>query len=151
MAYADLEFYFVSYYGDTLTADNGEKFLSLASDELDTLTFGRLRKAFPYDEYAAEKVKKAVCAVADALCLIDVQRKAMQAQKAENGAYHGAVTSVSSGRESVSYALGGSSGSVYSAAASSTSECKKLITDIAVKYLANISDKNGINLLYAGV
>lgn len=151
MAYTDLEFYFESYYGDTLTADNGAKFLSLASDELDALTRGRLRKAFPDDEYAAEKVKKAVCDVADALYLVDVQRKAVQAQKAEDGTYHGAVASVSSGRESVSYSSGGSFGSVYSAAASSAAECRKLIADIAVKYLANVSDKNGINFLYSGV
>ena len=47
MAYADYSFYTGSFFGDVLTAQNANKWLELASDELDNLTFGRLTFAFP--------------------------------------------------------------------------------------------------------
>lgn len=101
-------------------------------------------------EAHAVKVKKAVCAIAEALYWIDVQRRASSAQKAEDGSYHGAVASISSGRESISYSAGGASSSVYAAAATSAEAQTNLIGSIAAQYLANIPDANGINLLYAG-
>lgn len=58
--------------------------------------------------------------------------------------------SVSSGRESISYSVGNTSASVYAAAAANFAEQNKLVGSIAVKYLANIPDANGTNLLYAG-
>lgn len=135
MAYADFTFYGSGYFGDTLTEETAPKWLERASDELDAITFGRLTFAFPTVEAHAAKVKKAVCAIAEALYWIDVQRRASSAQKAEDGSYHGAVASISSGRESISYLTGGANSSVYAASA---------------QYLANIPDANGINLLYAG-
>lgn len=148
--YADHAFYKDGFFGDALTEDDADKWLSLASDEVDTLTFGRLAFAFPTLEAHAEKVKKAVCAIAEALYYIDLQRKAAMAQKAQDGSYRGAIASVSSGRESISYAGNNASASVYAAAAASAVEQSKLIDSVAVKYLANIPDANGINLLYAG-
>lgn len=150
MAYADLTFYKEMYFGDTLNHRNAEKWLNLASDEIDSLTFGRLTVAFPSVKVHAEKVKKAVCAIAEALYYIDLQRKAVAAQQTADGSYRGAVASVSSGRESISYAVGSASASTYAAAAASAVEQNKLLRSIAVKYLANIPDANGINLLYAG-
>ncbi len=148
--YADYAFYTDSFFGDTLTAENANKWLTLASDELDTLTFGRLTFAFPTVEAHAEKVKKAVCAVAEALFNIDYQHKAVTAQKAEDGTYKGPIASVSSGRESISYASPAANASVYAAAAANYAEQNKLIGSIVAKYIANIPDANGINLLYAG-
>ena len=150
MAYADYEFYRVYYAGDALSEDTADKWLVRASDALDTLTFGRLAFAFPTIAIHAEKVKKAVCAVAEALYWIDIQRNASGAQQTADGSYHGAVASVSSGRESISYAAPGANGSVYAAAAASASVQSNLIGSIAAQYLANIPDANGINLLYAG-
>ncbi|MCD8371792.1 MAG: hypothetical protein LUD27_00630 [Clostridia bacterium] len=150
MAYTDYTFYSESYYGDELTEDNAEKWLEKASDKLDALTFGRLTFAFPTVEAHAVKVKKAVCAIAEALYLVDVQRKATSAQLAADGTYRGAVASVSSGKESVSYSVNGSSASVYAAAAASESALNTLISDIAVSYISGIPDANSINLLYAG-
>lgn len=149
-AYADLTFYKDSFFGEELTEKNANKWLSLASDEIDTLTFGRLTFAFPTVEAHAEKVKKAVCAIAEALYHIDLQRKAATAQQSADGSYRGAIASISSGRESISYAVGNASASTYAAAAASAVEQNKLLGSIAVKYLANIPDANGINLLYAG-
>ncbi len=149
-AYADFNFYENTYFGDVLTADKAAKWLSLASDEIDTLTFGRLTFAFPTVEAHIEKVKKAVCAVAEALHHVDLQRKAVAAQPSADGSYRGAVASISSGRESISYAVGNASASTYAAAAANTADFNKLLYSIAVKYLANIPDANGVNLLYAG-
>lgn len=150
MAYADYDFYSGTFHGDVLNKENAEKWLDRAGDELDAITFGRLTFAFPTFEAHAVKVKKAVCAIADALCCIDEQRRAFSAQKAEDGSYRGAVTSISSGRESISFSASSANGSVYVAAASSTGAQTKLLSSVAVKYLANIPDANGINLLYAG-
>lgn len=149
MAYADSNFYDEVYHGEPF--ENADRYLERASDFLDHLTFGRLAFAFPTFEPFAIKVKKAVCAVAEAMYQIDEQRKAAAVTIAEDGSYRGAVKSISSGRESISFASAGESGSVYAAAAQSEEKRDALLRDIAVRYLANITDANGVNLLYAGV
>lgn len=150
MAYTDFIFYVTSYFGDGLTEEAAPKWLERASDELDAITFGRLAFAFPTVEAHAAKVKKAVCAIAEALYWVDVQRRASSAQKAEDGSYRGAVASISSGRESISFTTNGASSSAYAAAATSAEAQTNLISSIAAQYLANIPDANGVNLLYAG-
>jgi hypothetical protein len=150
MAYADFQYYSGDFHGDTLTEETAAKWLELASDEVDTLTYGRLTFAFPEVEGHAVKVKKAVCAIADALYLIDIQCKATAAQEAPDGSYRCPVASISSGRESVSYSNGNTSSSIYAAAAASHLTALALISNIAAKYLANIPDAQGVNLLYAG-
>lgn len=150
MAYADFTFYGKEFHGDVLTEDTAPKWLDRASDELDAITFGRLTFAYPTVEAHVVKVQKAVCAIAEALFYIDVQRRAASAQKAGDGSYRGAVASVSSGRESISYSIGGVNSSAYAAAAASAEAQASLISSIAVRYLANIPDALGVNLLYAG-
>ena len=150
MAYADNDFYHEKFHGELLEANAVDKWLDMASDELDTLTFGRLITAFPTVEGHAIKVRKAVCAIADALFLIDAQRQAVAAQKASDGTYRGAVASISSGKESISYTAVGATASVYASAAADAAEQARLIGSIACKYLANIPDATGVNLLYAG-
>ena len=149
-AYTDYAFYKEVFFGDVLTQETAEKWLSRASDAIDNLTFLRLQSAFPTDENHAQKVKKAVCAVAEALYLIDLQQKAAAVQKAQDGSYRGTVKSVSSGRESVSYANVGEAASVYAKAAENSAEMDMLLKSITVRYLANVPDANGVNLLYAG-
>lgn len=151
MAYADFAFYRDTWYGEILTEENAARWLSRASDELDGFTFGRLASAFPAEN--EERVRKAVCAVADALFLVDVQRRAAAPKQGADGLYHGPVASVTSGKESVSYATGGSAAAadMYGAAASSPEALAELLYGIAVKYLADIPDASGVNLLYAGL
>lgn len=149
MAYTDYAFYTDSFYGDVLAGGTANKYLERASDEVNTLTHRRLEGAFPTIEADAVKVKKAVCAVAEALYLVDYQRKAVALQQTADGGYRGVVSSISSGRESISYSTG-TAASVYAAAAADDEKLKNLISDIAVKYLANVPDANGTNLLYAG-
>lgn len=150
MAYADYTFYAESYYGDVLTEENAAKWLERASDYVDAITFHRTENTFPMEEKHVVKVKKAVCAIADALSLIDAQEKAASARMDADGTYKGAVASMSSGRESISY-VQAATGSVYGRAAVSREERDKLLYSIAVQYLADVPDSEGINLLYAGV
>ena len=148
--YADYSFYTSTYYGDTLTENNAAKWLDRASDYVDTITFHRLETAFPTEENHAVRVKKAVCAIADALYFVDTQRRAGAASIGADGKITGAVASMSSGRESISYATGGTA-SIYSAAAGNTAAQDSYTRYVAETYLANIPDANGVNLLYAGV
>ena len=150
MAYTDYSFYTGTFYGDTLTEENAAKWLERASDYVDAITFHRTESAFPEVEAHAVKVKKAVCAIAEALYLIDVQRIATQAQADESGMIHAAIASMSSGRESISY-VQSSNGSVYAKAANDRTERERLLGEIVVQYLAGIPDATGVNLLYAGV
>ena len=151
MAYADYDFYRAAWYGDVLPEDAAPKWLERASEELDALTFGRLAEAFPYYRYGIElRIRKAVCAVAEALFYIDAQRSAVSASQAEDGSYRGAVASLSSGRESISYATNNTGATVYARAAASTDAKNALVREIAAKYLANTPDARGVNLLYAG-
>jgi hypothetical protein len=152
MAYADFTFYTDTYLGDALTEDNADRWLDRASDELDVFTFGRLTDAFPTSAAYVVKVKKAVCAIADALFYIDEQKKAASAQQADDGSYRGAIASITSGKESISYAVGSAASiSAYAAAAASAGAQTQLLGDIAAKYLARVPDANGVFLLYAGV
>ena len=151
MAYADFEFYQNIFYGDILTEENANRWLERASDRLDTLTHGRLGFAYPTEEAHVVKVQKAVCAMAEALWQVETQRAALSAQKAQDGSFRGAVTSISSGKESVSYATGSAVGSAFAAAAASKAEETVLLQSVAAEYLANVPDANGVNLLYAGV
>lgn len=148
--YADYSFYTDTFYGDTLTESNANKWLDRASDFVDVLTFNRLETAFPTEERHIVRVKKAVCAIADALFLIDTQRKAGAAQIGADGKYTGAISSISSGKESISYATGGTA-SVYSVAASSNDAADRYTRRLAEIYLANVPDADGVNLLYAGI
>ena len=151
MAYADFDFYVDSFYGDVLTdEDTANKWLERASEHIDALTFNRLVTGFPEVEAHAVKVKKAVCAVAEALYHVEQQRIATAAAKDAQGNVRGAVTSISSGRESVSYSQATNT-SVYAKAVADGAEMAALIRGIAVQYLSWVTDKHGICLLYAGV
>ena len=150
MAHADYTFYVESYHGDELTEDTAAKWLERASDYVDAITFHRTEDNFPLEEKHVVKVKKAVCAIAEALFLIDAQAKAMQASMDANGTYKGAIASMSSGRESISYVQAGNS-SVYGKAAADHKERDKLLYGLTIQYLADVPDSKGVNLLYAGV
>lgn len=148
--YADYSFYRDTFFGDTLTESTADKWLEKASDYVNNITFRRLETAFPTVEADVIRVKKAICAIAEALYSIEAQRQASSARVGADGKITGAVASVSSGKESISYATGGTA-SVYSAAAGSIQAQDSYTRYIAELYLANTADANGINLLYAGV
>lgn len=158
MAYADYQFYTEKYYGDTVPESDFPKYAERASDRIDAITFDRLVNGFPEEERAVTKVKKAVCAVAEALYQIDQIKKASMESvgtviREDGTVVSKAVSSVSSGAESISYVTGttGSNTDIYSQAAMDKKVENVLLRQIATDYLAGVVDKNGICLLYAGM
>lgn len=158
MAYADYKFYIEKYYGDTVPESDFSKYAERASDRIDAITFDRLVNGFPEEERAVTKVKKAVCAVAEALYQIDQIKKASiesvgTVTREDGTVVSKAVSSISSGSESISYATGISTTGIedYALAASNEEEKLKLLRNKAIPYLMNVNDRNGINLLSARI
>ena len=158
MAYVDFEFYTTKYYGDVVPEESFQKYAEKASDRIDQITFDRLMDGLPENERAKTKVQKAVCAVADAIYQIDQIRKSSMETvgtvKREDGTVTGkAVSSVSSGSESISFTTGPSGGteSIYGQAAVDKKVESVLLYQVAMEYLSGVTDKKGICLLYAGI
>ena len=158
MAYADQQFYTEKYYGDTVPESEFPKYAERASDRIDSITFDRLVNGFPEEERAVTKVKKAVCAMADALYQIDQIKKASMESvgtvtKEDGTVVSKAVSSISSGSESISFATGSSGGteSIYGQAAVDKKVESVLLYQVATEYLSGVTDKKGICLLYAGL
>lgn len=158
MAYADYQFYTTTYYGDTVPESDFPKYAERASDRIDSVTFDRLVNGFPEEERAVTKVKKSVCAVADALYQIDQIKKASMESvgtvtREDGTVVSKAVSSVSSGSESISFATGssGNTESIYGQAAIDKKVESVLLYQVATEYLSGVTDKKGICLLYAGM
>lgn len=157
MVYTDYEFYKEKYYGDTVPESEFERYADRASDRIDAITFDRLIDGLPEAERANTKVQKAVCAVADALYQIDQIKKASMETVGtvvrEDGTVTGkAISAVSSGAESITYASGVSGASdIYSQAAMDKKVENVLLLQIATEYLAGVVDNKGVCLLYAGL
>ena len=148
MAYANYNDYHSLYFGTDIPQPEALGWLTRASDMLDAFTFNRLHTAYP-TEYDC-KIRKAVCAMADELYKVEQQRKAVAPQIGADGSYHGSVSSITSGSQSISYGSAGSGASVYAAAAADEGAKRALVLNAACLYLANVPDANGVNLLYAG-
>lgn len=157
MSYTDYEFYKNKFYGDTVPESDFLKYAERASDRIDQYTFDRLVDGLPDDERVKTKVQKAVCAVADTMYQIDQIKKAsMDAvgtiQKEDGTVVNKAVSSVSSGNESISYATGSNiSGNVYAQASMDKKVENALLLNVATEYLAGATNDKGICLLYAGL
>lgn len=158
MAYVDYQFYTEKYYGDTVPESEFPKYAERASDRIDAITFDRLINGFPKEERAVTKVKKAVCAVAEALYRIDQIKKASMESvgtvtREDGTVVSKAVSSISSGSESISFATGssGNTESIYGQAAIDKKVESVLLYQVATEYLSGVTDKKGICLLYAGL
>ena len=158
MAYADYKFYTEKYYGDAVPESDFPKYSDRASDHIDAITFDRLVNDFPDEERAVTKVKKAVCAVAETLYQIDqIKKSSMESvgtvTRKDGTVVSKAVSSISSGSESISYSTGysGVTESVYGQAAVDKKVENVLLYQIATEYLSGVTDKKGICLLYAGL
>ena len=110
----------------------------------------KLKVAFPTDEDDAEAVKRCLMRVIDLLNEIENANSAMGFVTDSNGLVHGAVSSVSSGSESISYSNGSGLVGMAQRAAADSAEKSKLISTEIKHYLSGITDANGINLLYMG-
>lgn len=157
MAYTDYEFYKNKFYGDTVPESDFLKYAERASDRIDQYTFDRLADGLPDDERVKTKVKKAVCAVADTMYQIDQIKKASMdtvgtIQKEDGTVVNKAVSSVSSGNESISYTTGSNiSGNVYARASMDKKVENALLLNVATEYLAGATNDKGVCLLYAGL
>lgn len=157
MAYTDYEFYKSKFYGDTVPESDFLKYAERASDRIDQYTFDRLLGGLPDNERVKTKVQKAVCAVADTMYQIDQIKKASMdtigtIQKEDGTVVNKAVSSVSSGNESISYATGSNiSSNVYTQASMDKKVENALLLNVATEYLAGATNDKGICLLYAGL
>ena len=157
MAYTDYEFYKSKFYGDTVPERDFLKYAERASDRIDQYTFDRLVDGLPDNERVKTKVQKAVCAVADTMYQIDQIKKASMdtvgtIQREDGTVVNKAVSSVSSGNESISYATGNNiSSNVYTQASMDKKVENALLLNVATEYLAGATNDKGICLLYAGL
>lgn len=110
MAYVDYKFY-TELFGNVVPEADFPRLAERASDFVDTMTFDRLVDGLPTNERAQKRIKKAVCSLAELMYQIDLAEKNAINQASTNltdtnvgNIKAGAVTSVSSGSESISYA-----------------------------------------------
>ena len=158
MAYADEEYYTTMWKTGTIPEEKLKGFLSRASMEVDNMTFGRLRKGLPEDEYYQDKIRSAVCETADLLYSYNMaDNLAMQALKEMNAKEisEKGIKSISDGTESATYNTGSDLASqakaMFPELASTKEERNRAVHQIIRRYLAGIPDIEGTNLLYAGV
>lgn len=155
--YTTYEFYTTRYFGDTIPEEAFEKFCQRSCDEIDIFTFNRLIDGLPTNERAAARVQKAVCALAELFYRIDAEdRKAEESTgiiNKEDGTVIGKqITAVSSGSESVHYAVGqGTTTSTITTAVKDMKARRRLEYDTVKEYLTGVKDDKGELLLYAGL
>lgn len=163
MAYVDYEFYQKSFFGNVVPESDFMRMSERASDFIDGLTFDRMADGLPSDDRQQKRIKKAICAVAEALYQIDIAEKnALSAAIGTSisipggGTATGIVTSVSSGSESKSYATPqqmGASAKEWSAVYAAAGDAQKtndLLLKIALPLLMGVRTDEGIPILYAG-
>lgn len=157
MAYTDYEFYKSKFYGDTVPESDFLKYAERASDRIDQYTFDRLVDGLPDNERVKTKVQKAVCAVADTMYQIDQIKKASMdtigtIQREDGTVVNKAVSSISSGNESISYVTkNDTSSNVYAQASVDKKVENGLLLNVATEYLAGVTNDKGVCLLYAGL
>lgn len=158
MAYVDYEFYNSIYGEESMPETDFNRFLWESQKRIDRFTFGKLKFAFPTNEDDAESVKRCLCALVEIAYQIDQANKRVEQGQgyvvdSTTGDIRGkAVSSVSSGSESVSYTAKSESGStVIDAVLSNKTAQNSLYRDTVKEYLGGVNDANGVPLLYAGI
>lgn len=165
MAYADYEFYTTSYFGSVVPETDFTRLAERASDFVDTMTFDRLVDGLPTNERSQNRIKKAVCSLAELMYQIELsENNATNAAVSgtsttigSGGSTTGIVTSVSSGSESISYATpqqkasGAKEWSAVYAAAGDVQKTNDLLLKTALPLLMGVRTDDGIPVLYAGV
>lgn len=136
--------------GSDMSPQDFYAYLFKAERILDEYTTGvdsvrKLEVAFPTREHDREAVRRCIC---ELIMLLDRIDKSESAQMIDAEHSHGAISSVSSGSESISYT---SAGSAVNAAVGSLEARRELFRDTISLYLRNAQDANGVNLMYMGV
>ena len=160
MKYIDYEFYKTLYGEENMQESDFNRISWKAEREVDKATTGidgvkKLKVAFPLDEEDAETVKRCIVELVNFLYMLEeAERNANslnQLQKRDDGSMQGkVVSSVSAGNESISYAVGKSIDTVFSNAIKDLQSKDKTIYQFISNELRDITDANGVNLLFAG-
>lgn len=143
--YAD----YVKFHND-ISETEFPRYQFMACRELDIHTTGldgyrKLQEAYPESDYDIQAVKACGCEIAHTLYRIEEsQGDAINSDGSMKGRV---ISSVSSGSESISYAV---NGNIYTEAGASNVAKSALIKAVCDKWLSGIKDKNGVNLLYMG-
>lgn len=133
----------------------------LADREIDRLTTGvdgvrKLAVAFPTDDFGTAAVVRCEAEIINLMAQIEAAEAAANAaasytQRADGSYVAGAVASVSSGSESISYASASAAPkTAATVAVSDMAAREKLYADKVRLYLSGVADANGVNLLYGG-
>ena len=158
--YIDYEYY-KSLYGDKALSEADFNRIGWdAEREIDKATSGidnvrKLQVAFPTSDYESESVKRCVCALVDFLNQLESAEKEANSisglTERTDGSMQGkVVASVSSGNESISYAVGKSADTAISNAIKDLHSKDMAIYQFVSSRLVGIADANGVNLLYNG-
>lgn len=163
MAYADYKFYTESF-GNVVPETDFPRLAERASDFVDLMTSDRLVDGLPTNERAKKRIKKAVCSLAELMYQIELAEKNAISQASTNlsdtnvgNIKAGAVTSVSSGSESISYATpqqkasGAKEWSAVYAAAGDVQKTNDLLYKTALPLLMGVMTDDGIPILNTGV
>lgn len=145
-------------YGDEdITEADFNRLGFRAQRVLDDLTTGvdgvrKLAVAMPTEEYAKECVVRCLGELIHLSAQVEATRNAGAAAKQADGtvAASNAVTSVSSGAESMTFASGSAVSSAIRDAAGSTAAERQLYAATIREYLSGIDDTNGVRLLFGG-
>lgn len=150
MAYLTYEEYTTNYpemeYFDRYEVQ-AELYLNKFTTGIDNVR--KLKVAFPTDEDTVAAIKLCMAELVNTLYEVDKATSAYGVTTDSNGT-HGALVSVSSGSESMSFASGSSGGSAIVEAAKSSSAKNSLMHSIISNYLSGMTDSNGVNLMYMG-
>lgn len=141
--YADYTFYTTSYYGSKIKEADWPKYGTKASDFMDFATCDSLNDNMPTDTTAQDKIKKATCAVADAMKDID-DRKAITASA---GTASGAIKSISSGGESITY----QSSRIDEIITAGEAAIREHLYQAMHLYMSNVTDDTGRLYIYEGI
>lgn len=148
MAYCDYKFYTTEYFGNQIAEADFPRLIDRASDKLDFITMGNIKR-YSVDEEIEKKVKKSACALAEILNEIETYEKASREsvgfEQTENGMKGKVITSMSSGSESISYAVNSSSTTLVGATMTDKKAREQLFLDTVREYLSDTG------LLYAGI
>lgn len=160
--YVDYEFY-KTLYGEKGVSETDFNRLSWdACKRIDAATttvnsIKKLKIAFPTDEEGAEAVKRCLCELINISYKLERAEERVNAsqgfvQREDGTVSSKLVSSVSAGNESISYSTTNniSAATLIDKALSDKTAQEQLYRDTITKHLSGVTDKNGINLLYAG-
>lgn len=155
MGYVDYDYYKSIYGEDSMPETDFNRLSWEACRRVDTLTLNKLKFAFPTNEDDAEAVRRCVCKLIEIAYQIEAASKRVSEGQGyitdDKGTHGKAVSSVSSGSESVSYTAKAEGGStLIDAVLSDKAAQERLYRDTVREYLSFVPDANGVNLLYSG-